>query len=89
MHCVKVSRNGPDIIRGGDGDDEILGLDGIDQLFGECSDDAVATGVDLTDLILVLARGFDNTASTCIDDGRDPAGLCIKRILLCHFLASR
>ncbi len=34
-------------------------LAGVDQVFGQRADDAVAAGVDLADLVRVLARGFD------------------------------
>jgi hypothetical protein len=56
-------------------------LAGIDHVLGQSPDDAVPSGVELADLVLVLARGFDHTASGGIDDGGDAAGLGIEGVL--------
>src|SRR5688500_5227434 len=52
----------------------------IDQILVERAHDAVAPGVELANFALVLAAGFDNATSRCIDDGGDPAGLGIKGV---------
>ena len=36
--------------------------------------------IDLADLVLVLARGFDDTAGGSIDDGGHPAGLGVEGV---------
>ena len=59
-------------------------LAGVDQVFGQRADDAVAPGVDLADLVLVGARGFDHAAGRCVDDGGDTARLCVEGVLRGH-----
>src|SRR5213080_1205948 len=59
-------------------------LTGIDQIFSERADNSVTARVDVGDLFVLLARGFDNASGGGIDDGGDPAGLSVKGILCCH-----
>src|SRR5690606_32758951 len=54
----------------------------VDQVLGQRADDAVAPGVDLADLVAVLARGLDHAARACVDHGRDAAGLRIEGVSL-------
>ena len=56
-------------------------LRGVDQDFGQRTEDAVASGIDLADFHFVLSRGFDNAAGGGVDDGGDAAGLGIEGIL--------
>jgi len=65
---------------------DILGrfLVGVDEVFGEGADDAVATGIDIGDLVRVLAAGFDDAAGRGVDYGGNAAGLGVESVLGCH-----
>ena len=52
----------------------------VDQVLGERADDTVATGVELSNVLLVLAAGFNDAGRRGINDGSDAAGLSIKSI---------
>src|SRR5690606_31857340 len=59
-------------------------LAGVDQLFAQRTDDAVTTGVDLADPVLVLACRLDNATGTCIDDRGDATRLGVEKVCLGH-----
>src|SRR4030095_10246343 len=52
----------------------------VDEILGERADDAVTSGIELADPVLVLAGGLDDTARRSIDDGGDAAGLRVESI---------
>jgi len=56
----------------------------VDHVLGQRADNAVPAGVNPPDLVGMTARGLDQAAGGCIDDGGYAAGLCIKRVLLGH-----
>jgi hypothetical protein len=56
----------------------------VDQILGQRADDAVASGIDLADPRLVLARGLDDAGGACVDDGGDAARLGVERVALGH-----
>ncbi len=64
-------------------------LRGIDQVLGKGADDAVAAGINLADLALVLARALDQAGGGSVDDGGNPAGLGIKGIAWHRFSGLR
>ncbi len=67
------------------GGDVLRGLlVGVDQVLGQRADDAVAAGIDIADLVRVLARGLDDAAGGGVDDGGDTAGLGVKGVLCGH-----
>src|SRR5262249_34495813 len=57
---------------------------GIDQIFGQSADDAVAAGVDLTDLVRMLASSLQHATRRGVDHRADAARLCVERILESH-----
>ncbi len=57
---------------------------GVDQVFGEGADDAVASGIDVGDLVRILAGGFDHPAGGGVDHGGDSAGLSVKGVFRGH-----
>ncbi len=59
-------------------------LAGVDHVFGQCTDDAVASGVDVGDLLRMFARGLDDAAGGGIDDGGNTARLGIKSVHCRH-----
>ena len=56
-------------------------LAGVDHVLGQRPDDAVPPGIELADLVRVLARGFDHPAGGGVDDGGDAAGLGVEGVL--------
>ncbi len=54
---------------------------GIDQVFGQRPDNAVAPGVDGTDLVTIGPGGFDHARCGSIDDRGDAARLGVKSVL--------
>jgi hypothetical protein len=52
----------------------------IDEVLGQCPDDAVATRVNLADVLAMLAGGLDDAAGAGIDHGADAARLCVKGV---------
>ena len=57
---------------------------GVDQVFGQRTDDAVATGVDLADFVFVQPCGFNHAAGRGVDDRGDATGLGVKSV---HFFS--
>src|SRR5215831_2928241 len=53
---------------------------GIDQIFGQSADDAVAAGVDLTDLVRMLARSLQHATRRGVDHRGNTTRLCVERI---------
>ena len=63
---------------------------GIDEIFGEGTDDAVTTGVDLADALWVFTCCLDQAAGRSVNDRGNPARLGVKRVssLHSHFTVS-
>ena len=84
--CVLVTPVAAQEARLDDGCRCLIGhpIEGVvaDHVFGQRTDDAVATGIDLADPGFVLAGGLDHAAGGGIDDGGHAAGLGIERVLL-------
>ena len=55
-------------------------LAGVDQVFGERTDDAVATSIDLADAVAMATRSLDDCASRDVDDGGHAAGLGVEGV---------
>ena len=59
-------------------------LVGIDHVLGQRADDAVATGIDVGDLVPVFPRGFDHPAGGGVDDGGYASRLRVERVSCWH-----
>jgi hypothetical protein len=59
-------------------------LAGVDQVLGQGADNAVAAGIDVGDLVRMLAGRLNDAAGGGIDYGGDATGLGIKGILRGH-----
>ncbi len=82
LHLVAAGAEGAarGVAQGGNGARGFLA--GVDQVFRQRSDDAVAAGIDLADLVLVLACRLDHAAGGGIDYRGHAAGLCIESVFL-------
>ncbi len=71
------------VLEGGNG----LGafFTGVDQFFAQGTDDAVVASVDLANVFLVLASGFDHTAGAGINNSGDTARLSVESVLFSHY----
>ena len=68
------------------GDVLVAFLADVDQVFGQGTDDAVVTGIQLADLVAVFTSGFDDATGTGVDDGGNATGLGVEGIVLGHGL---
>jgi hypothetical protein len=57
---------------------------GVNHVFGECTDDAVAAGIHIRDLVAMLACGFDDAAGAGVTNCGHTAGLGIKGVFCWH-----
>jgi hypothetical protein len=53
---------------------------GIDQILGQGADDAIAPGIDLADLLRMLARSFEDARSRSVNYCANTARLGVERI---------
>ena len=56
----------------------------VDHVLGQRADDAVATRIDVRDLVAMFACRLDNTAGGGIDYGSNAAGLSVESVLSGH-----
>ena len=89
LHLVAAGAEGAGWCLAQCGDGARRFLAGIDQVFFQGTDDSVAAGKDLANLVLVFARRLDNAAGGCIDYSGHTAGLCVERIFLLYCLCHR
>ena len=59
-------------------------LAGINQFFAQCTDNAIAAGIDFADLIAMCSGGLDYAAGAGINNGGNTTGLCVKRVFFRH-----
>ena len=52
----------------------------IDQIFGKGADDAIPSRIHRSNFVPVFTRSLYQSAGGSIDNGSNPARLCIKRI---------
>ena len=55
---------------------------GVDQFFTQRTNNAIVTGIDLTNVLFMLAGGLNDAAGGCIDNSGDAAGLRIESVFL-------
>ncbi len=69
--------------RGPERSDGCRGLSrGVDHVLVQCTEDSIASGVDLADPGAALSRRLDDAAGGCVDNRRYAARLSVERILL-------
>ncbi len=59
-------------------------LASVDQVLPQSADDAIETGVDFADLVLVLACCLDDATGAGVDHRCDAAGLGVEKICFGH-----